>query len=94
MCYAGNTITRTAMMSFLSELDWRIPALVLFSGIQLFFTIRKTFVCPRKNPANVITKGESVNTVTLNVFKGSGVTVSSSPFSTKVEMYCRLTGKF
>ena len=81
------SITQTLL-----ETDWRITALSLICGAQLYSTIKKTFTVPWTNPENVITKGTSASLVTLYVFKGSGVTVSSSCFSSKIETYCRLAG--
>lgn len=76
----------------LAETDWRITALTVLCGAQMYNTIKKTFNVPWSYPENVVTKGSSASLVTVYVFKGSGVTVSSSPFSSKIEMYCRLAG--
>lgn len=76
----------------LAETDWRIIALSALCGVQMYVSIKNTFKVHWTNPENAITKGNNPSLVTLHVFKGSGITVSSSPFSSKMEMYCRLAG--
>ena len=76
------------------DTDWKIIALSVLCAVQMYSTIKKTFWVKWTHPEDVITKGQSADAITLRVFQGSGVTVSSSPFSSKMEMYCRLTSKF
>ena len=78
--------------STFADSNWSVMSLSLLCAMLMYKQIKQTFVPRWSGAGNVITKGKSASTVTLYVFRGSGVTISSSPFSSKLEMYCRLTG--
>ena len=76
--------------------DWKF---VTASFVILFLVrswIKLTFYMPKSKPEkDVPTKGVSNgtnDTITVSVFKGSGTSISSSPFSTKMLSYLRLAG--
>ena len=76
------------------NIDWKLSAIGILVFSQLYFFITKTFMIPRKTSKKIVlSKGSNVmKTITTYVFPGTGITVSSSPFSTKLTMFCRLTG--
>ena len=78
----------------LSGLDWKLYLSIFLVVSHMYSFVTRTFVMPRNAPAApVISKGSSaVEKITAYVFQGSGVSVSSSPFSTKLTMFCRLAG--
>lgn len=83
-------------VSFLSHVDWKTAALVLVLSGEAYRFYVNTFSFPAKPAEDAIEGDTSPNAhkeiVHLHVFRGSGVTVSSSPFSAKMSMYCRLAG--
>jgi hypothetical protein len=70
--------------------DWKVVVLSVISSIQFCYIVRKFIHFPKTEGANVPIKGDEKIPVKLFVFGGSMVSVSSSPFSSKVVTYCRL----
>lgn len=81
-----------SIVQTIGDVDWKVAVLSFLCGAQLYKSIKDTFCVKWRDPQNVLVKGSSREPVTLYVFQGSGVTVSSSPFSCKLETYCRLAG--
>ena len=80
-----------------TEVDWRIVCLVpvIIIIAQLMMSIRKLFWLPNHLPGNVTSVGKPTcisEPLAVYVFRGSGQTVSSSPFSTKIVSYLRMAG--
>lgn len=79
----------------LLKLDWRVSILCGLLIGQTLHLINKTFHLPKHKPGNVVSVGKATcisEPVAVYVFRGSGQTVSSSPFSTKIISYMRLAG--
>lgn len=84
------------IVNYMSELDWKLCTLGFISLFQFVSFIQKTFVLNLVLADDVTSKPKSNEShkhfVTVNVFKGTGIAISSSPFSTKIIAYCRLAG--
>lgn len=87
------SITSLILNFLKSDLKTIILISIIFS--QSYYILKKTFSMPKKNPSNVCLKGNKNllnNILTVYVFKGSGSTISSSPFTTKILTFLRLCG--